>query len=296
MGENTAIAWTDHTWNPWQGCHKVSSACDNCYMYRDKKRYGQDPTIIKKSSVQTWNAPLKWHNAAKVFVCSWSDFFIEEMDEERPFAWMMIKRTPHLTYQILTKRPERIKECLPDDWGNGWPNVWIGVTVENQEMADLRIPILLQIPAAVRFVSIEPMLGPVDISKDLYQLQTGKYSMCSSYEKPIDYLNWVICGGETGPNARPMHPGWVWSIQKQCQATETPFFFKQWGEWYPIYGSGRLQGDEEDELAPYTWLSVEGQQHDSGCNSDALMLRVGKKNAGDFISGKQYHEFPEVPA
>ena len=113
MAENSKIQWTDHTWNPWQGCRKVSPGCLNCYMYRDKKRYGQDPATVVRSKPPTFNKPLKWHDPAKVFVCSWSDFFIEDADEWRDDAWEIMRRTPHLTYQILTKRPRNIKDRLP---------------------------------------------------------------------------------------------------------------------------------------------------------------------------------------
>ena len=144
MGENSGIAWTNHTWNPWQGCHKVSAGCENCYMEREKLRYGQDPHVVKRSARQTFNLPLRL-DSGRVFTCSWSDFFIAEADEWRPEAWEIIRRTPHLIYQILTKRPERIAQCLPPDWGDGWKNVWGGVTVEAPDYYH-RIEELLLLP------------------------------------------------------------------------------------------------------------------------------------------------------
>jgi protein gp37 len=165
MGEKSAIEWTQNTWNPWQGCRKVSPGCKFCYMYRDKIRYGQDPTIVVRSSPATFNAPLKWKEPALVFTCSWSDWFVEEADSWRDEAWDIIRRTPHLTYQVLTKRPERIANHLPADWGDGYPNVWLGTSVESQKYGMERIPLLQKIPAAVRFLSCEPLLGPVNLSR-----------------------------------------------------------------------------------------------------------------------------------
>lgn len=153
MGKQTAIAWTQKTWNPWQGCRKVSPGCKYCYMYRDKERYGQDPKTVIVSSPKTFFSPFGWKDPALVFTCSWSDWFISEADTWRPVAWDIIKSTPHLIYQILTKRPERILDALPADWGTGYPNVWLGVSVENQETAQTRLPLLERIPAVLRFVS-----------------------------------------------------------------------------------------------------------------------------------------------
>jgi protein gp37 len=213
MGFNTNIAWTDHTWSPWQGCQKISPGCQNCYMYRDKIRFGQNPSVVVRSKSVTFNAPLKWKDPARVFVCSWSDFFIENADAWRDEAWEIMLRTPHLTYQILTKRPENILAMLPK---KDWPfkNVWLGVTAENQEMADKRIPILLSIQATIHFISAEPLLSLIDFSP-------WKLSL-------------VIAGGESGPNARYMKPEWALDLKRQCQETNTPFFMKQMSGRAPI--------------------------------------------------------------
>lgn len=244
MGTNTGIAWTDHTWNPWQGCRKVSPGCANCYMYRDKARYGQDPATVIRSSTATFNSPLRWKEPARVFVCSWSDFFIEDADEWREDAWEIMHKTPHITYQILTKRPENIAERLPmayRTFGGMWPlqNVWLGVTAENQEMADKRIPILLKTPAALRFVSIEPMVGPVDLERVQWPqrhkvdvLRRGAWDVPGWFpgftnHGDMEGLDWVIVGGETGPAARMMQPEWALSIKGQCHSAGVPFFFKQ---------------------------------------------------------------------
>lgn len=241
MGRNTKIAWTEtimpngtvtpgHTWNPWQGCRKVSPGCANCYMYRDKKRFGQDPAKVVRSAAATFNAPLRWKESARVFVCSWSDFFIEDADPWREEAWEIMRNTPHLTYQILTKRPENVTGRLPGDWP--LPNVWMGVTTENQEMADLRIPILLRTPATVRFVSIEPMVSQISLENGTIQIdhpQNEGYGVSF-----IDALDWVIVGGETGPNAREMKPEWAEQLLIECDFAGTPFFMKQMTNKAPI--------------------------------------------------------------
>jgi protein gp37 len=219
MGETTVIAWTEKTWNPWQGCHKVSPGCLNCYMYAEKKRYGQDPATVVRSKPPTFNAPRKWTEPALVFTCSWSDFFIEEADAWRAEAWDVIRATPHLTYQILTKRPERIASCLPAGWGKGWPNVWLGTTVEDQAAADQRMPILAATPAAVRFVSCEPLLGPVNL----------RVVRADDSNTGMPQLGWVIVGGESGPHARPMAIRWAADLLAQCRAAGVAAFMKQTG-------------------------------------------------------------------
>lgn len=211
MGDSTSIAWTDRTWNPWQGCHPVSEACAHCYMFRDKRRYGQDPEVVVRSSPATFRRPLSksWATPAKVFTCSWSDFFIEEADPWRAEAWDVIRRTPWLTYQILTKRPERIADHLPPDWGEGWSNVWLGVTVENNKAMN-RWGFLHAIPARVRFLSMEPLLELVD-----------PRSLEGSG------VDWVIVGAESGPGRRLCLQGWVTRVVLRCHHSEVPCFVKQ---------------------------------------------------------------------
>ncbi len=224
MGFNTGIEWTDHTWGPWQGCHKVSMGCLHCYMFRDKRRYGQNPDVVIRSKPPTFNAPLKWKEPARVFVCQWSDFFIEEADAWRGEAWEIMRRTPHLTFQILTKRPENIRARLPRDWP--LENVWLGVTVENQEMMEERIPYLFIIePEIIKFLSIEPMLGEIRL-----------------YDITYEFIDWIIVGGETGPRARPMSAYWAYVVKNACACTKTPFFFKQMSGREPI--PDYLQGRE----------------------------------------------------
>jgi protein gp37 len=194
-------------------------------MYRDKERYGQDPTTVMRSKTM-FDAPLKW-KSGRVFTCSWSDFFIEQADPWRDEAWDVIRRTPHLTYQVLTKRPENIAARLPKDWGEGWPHVQLGVSVESQNYADERIPLLLEIPASVRFLSVEPMLEAVDL-RAIKSRPIQPSNMQSLYI-PLDDLDWVICGGESGPGARPFDINWAADLLGQCQVAGVPFFMKQWG-------------------------------------------------------------------
>jgi len=190
-------------------------------MYRQKLRYGQDPKLIARSKT-TFYSPLKWTEPRLVFTCSWSDWFIENADEWRDEAWEVIRRTPQHAYQILTKRPERIARHLPAGWSDGWQNVWLGVSIESQEYID-RMDLLCEIPAQVRFVSAEPLLGPLDLG-DLLG------------------IDWVITGGESGPKARPMEVEWARSVRDQCVRQGVAFFHKQNGGAKKIAGAwgGRL--------------------------------------------------------
>lgn len=212
MGKVSAIEWTDATWNPWLGCTKVSPGCKNCYAERIEERFGRDFSKVRRTASKTFQAPLNWQKPRMIFTCSMSDFFHEDADEWREEVWDIIDMTPRHTYQILTKRPERIEECLPKDWGDGWPNVWLGTSVEMQEYM-WRATALGDIEARVRFLSCEPLLG------DLWLLPQLQWN-----------IGWVIVGGESDPNRpRMMNPTWVRNIQRQCYTEDVPFFFKQWG-------------------------------------------------------------------
>lgn len=286
MGERSSIEWTDDTWNPWQGCHHVSPGCEQCYMFREKRMYGQNPDIVVRSKPPTFGLPYKLKGPL-VFTCSWSDFFIREADLWRDEAWEIIRQTPHLTYQILTKRIERAQGRLP--WGTGqpWPNVWGIVSVEDQPTADRRIPILLQTNFAVRGISAEPLLGPIVLTK-LGHNTVNRNALTGFLEGPggslltrdaLPGLDWVIVGGESGPGARPMHPDWARSIRDQCQAAGVPFFFKQWGEFSPTV---KVVDTEKH-------LSVDQFLKDG-------MVKVGKKAAGRILDGRTWDEMPTVPA
>lgn len=191
-------------------------------MYRDKKRWKQDPTVVIRSQPGTFNKPLTWHDPALVFTCSWSDWFIEQADEWRPDAWEIIKRTPHLTYQILTKRPERIREHLPPDWGDGYKNVWLGVSVENQKTFNKRVATLAQIPAHVRFLSVEPLIDQINFNASPDWLHIWRK------------IGWVIVGGESGNETgafrfRLCSVEWMEQIVNECKMLDIPVFVKQMG-------------------------------------------------------------------
>lgn len=255
----TAIEWTatvlpdgtslpGYTFNPWIGCTKVSPGCDHCYAetqndFRKWNAAGWGPHASRRrTSAGYWRQPLKWNREAeasgirrKVFCASLADVFDNHgsiTSGWRGDLWHLIARTPNLDWLLLTKRPQNIAKMLPDGygappWGDGWPNVWIGTTAENQAEADRRIPILLNTPAAVRFVSAEPLLGRIVIPRAwLRQGDNGSWPMS---EQPHTGLDWVIVGGESGPSARPMHPDWARSIRDQCKAAGVPFFMKQMG-------------------------------------------------------------------
>lgn len=233
MSDTTGIEWTEATWNPWYGCDKVSPGCAHCYMFREQRQYGRDPEVVTRSKTK-FREPLSWREPRTIFTCSWSDWFHEAADPWRPEAWDIIRRTPHHIYQILTKRPERIADHLPSDWGRGYPNVWLGVSVENQKFTS-RIPILQGIPAMVRFLSIEPLLGPVNFGEHNYLL---------------DRIRWVIVGGESGPEARVMNLKWARDIRDDCADQGVPFFLKQLGGWPDKRGGGQalLDGTRHIEM------------------------------------------------
>jgi len=186
MAYTSSIQWTDATHNFWTGCHKISAGCKNCYMFRILDGKSIDPNIILRADDRYFSRPIGWKMGLKIFTNSMSDFFIEEADKWRNEAWDVIRQTPQHRWLILTKRPERILECLPKDWGDGYKNVALGVTVENQETVE-RLHILAVIPAIIRFISAEPLLENVDL---LVKNKKG--------ESSIQNINWVLIGGESG--------------------------------------------------------------------------------------------------
>ncbi len=210
MSETTGIEWTEATWNPWMGCTKVSAGCDNCYMFTEQRRYGNDPEVVRRSKTK-FSDPLKWKEPKVIFTCSWSDWFHKDADPWRDEAWQIIKDTPQHTYQILTKRPARIRRHLPADWGEGYPNVWLGTSVENQGQTH-RVGVLARIPTRVRFLSCEPLLGPLCLNR-----------------AGLAAFDWVIVGGESGANARPMEIEWARDIRDECDLFGIAFFLKQLG-------------------------------------------------------------------
>lgn len=318
----TKIEWATKTWNPIRGCSKVSDGCRNCYAIRQAHRFsgkGQPyEGLTRKSGTEiNWtgkvmlvpemlDAPLKWRKPERIFVNSMSDLFHEDVE----FAFIVaifrvMALAPHHTFQILTKRPERMlgvmklmPEALqkifpvekhPEVHAPGWPlpNVWIGVSVENQKVANERIPLLLKTLAAVRFLSMEPLLGPVDLSK--WKPFDGE-CFCQNEPNgcvprlatgcPKPAIDWVIVGGESGHKARPMHPDWVRSIRDQCQAAGVPFFFKQWGESVMT-----------SQMPPELYYAIEN--HGDGIGIGDFFHRVGKKRAGRLLDDREWNEYPQ---
>ncbi len=296
--ENSKIEWTHHTFNPWIGCTRVSPGCVNCYAEtlmadRYKKvKWGPQGTRVR-TSTDYWKQPHKWNREAaaagerrRVFCASLADVFEYKKDQSREMhqwrseLFSMIRITPHLDWLLLTKRPDLVRSIYP--WYTSeieeYPNVWIGTSVENQEYADKRIPELLKIPAAVRFLSVEPLLGPVDLTPLLDNV---------FYDDDCDYtigpsIDWVIVGGESGRNARPMHPEWARDVRDQCIETGVPFFFKQHGEW--LHDS-QLQGMPYDP----SWMNREYETHDHWPS----FMKVGKHRAGRLLDGREWNEFPK---
>lgn len=254
----TKIEWTQRTWNPVTGCTKVSPGCDHCYAEGIARRFAGTPAFPNGFDVtlhpERIEAPLRWRKPAKVFVNSMSDLFHDDVPDhfiESVFEVMAL--TPQHTYQVLTKRPGRMRSLL-NRWtaegarnvlvspappvagiGAPWPltNVWLGVSVEDQKWADVRIPILLDTPAAVRFLSCEPLLGPVDL-KPWMEFYETNLSMV------IPGLHWVIVGGESGPGARRMELDWAGYLVGQCQRTMTPVFVKQLGSAHGPHKGGDI--------------------------------------------------------
>jgi protein gp37 len=225
MGENTKIEWTDHTFNPWVGCQKVSGGCDLCYaeamMDHRYHRVKWGPHGERsRTSDGYWRQPLKWARQAngrrsRVFCASLADVFDNKVPKEwRSNLWGLIRQTPELDWLLLTKRPQNIRKTLPDSWP--WENVWLGTTTEDQEHYDLRWPILSKIPATIRFISYEPALSPLRL-----------------HGSPLP--DWVICGGESGARqARMMDPDWARSVLDQCKEAGIAFFVKQMTKLAPI--------------------------------------------------------------
>lgn len=205
-------------WNPWHGCHKISAGCLNCYVYRIDSRIGRDPSTVVKT--KSFNAPLRRNksgdfcmSSGKIYTCFSSDFLIEEADQWRADAWRIMRERSSQNFIFITKRIHRLKDCLPDDWGCGYPNVSIACTMENQEMADFRMPIFLEAPIRHKFIVCEPLLSHIDFR--------GKLNNSAIEE--------IIAGGESGPDARICDFDWIKSIRLQCLESKVNFHFKQTG-------------------------------------------------------------------
>lgn len=254
MSANTKIEWADHTFNPWMGCQKVSPACDHCYAEVNTAvralgvKWGPGAER-RRTSVANWKQPIRWNAEAarlgiryRVFCASLADVFDNEVDSMwRADLFQLISDTPHLDWLLLTKRIGNVAKMLPvwyedpDAWPHGHGlahgNVWIGATICNQEEADRDIPKLLAVPAAKRFLSMEPLLGPVYLPFDRLR-EWNRIALMNQQAHATSRIDWVIVGGESGHYARPMHLDWVRSLCDQCEAAGVAFLFKQWGEWW----------------------------------------------------------------
>lgn len=364
MSANTKIEWTDHTFNPWIGCSKVSPGCDNCYAATQDKfrKWTSEGWGGPRKRTKTWGDPKKWN--AEIFfecpTCHWrgSDYSCEDhrekhpghptgcpacgarmqrararvfcasladiWDNEVPIEWLvdfldLCRRTPNLDKLILTKRignvMKRLREaldhigaqpgCLANplfkwiaDWLRGQPpsDVWLGATIVNQPEADRDIPKLLATPAAVRFLSMEPLLGPVDLTNIRRPVIDGvEYAgadvLTEANRELRGCIDWVIVGGESGPGARPMHSDWARSLRDQCAAAGVPFLFKQWGEWAPrdewsFHVAPRKQCAIKLDGSP---VSDDDAPQDVGGHRFEL---VGKKAAGRLLDGIEHNQFP----
>ncbi len=321
MAENTKIEWAHHTFNPWTGCTKVGPGCDHCYAEGWAKRSGQvewgPGAVRRRTSEANWRKPLAWNAEAarlgiryRVFCASLADVFDNEVPAEwRADLFDLIARTPHLDWLLVTKRIGNVGRmveaatCMTHLPGN----VWLGITVVNQAEADRDIPKLLATPAAVRFLSMEPLLGPVDMAR---WLDDGSNEMALA-----STLSWVIVGGESGPGARPMHPQWARDIRDQCEAAGVPFLFKQWGEWEtgfqrsdgtPVFR--QFDTHEQWVAKAASWvnggicLDRNGKQlqrgadmaeaRDAGNFPVTIMHKVGKKKAGRLLDGREHNGYP----
>jgi protein gp37 len=240
MGSFSKIEWTTHTFNPWWGCTKVSDGCKFCYAETLSNRYGYDFWGPQKPrrllSDQHWQEPIKWNTEAehlgtryRVFCASMADVFEERAPEgQLERLWDIIRQTPYLDWQLLTKRPQLIAEKLPTDWGTGYKNVWLGTSIEDERVVD-RVHHLAAVPSIVRFLSVEPLIGPI-------------------HHLPLTGIDWVIVGGESGVGARPMRREWVLDIRQQCRQASVAFFFKQWGGPNKKKAGRELEGRYYNEM------------------------------------------------
>ncbi len=327
MGDKTRIFWFDATWNPTTGCSKVSKGCDHCYAESGWSKIVHLPTFKGRAFTDVAYHPVRlyhpflWKKPRRILVNSMSDLFHDDVPDsfiDQVFAVMAMAKNH--TFQVLTKRPERMRAYverlgksakLLDDAARtigrtfkfqgsylvSWPlpNVWIGVSVEDQATADERIPVLLKTTAAVRWISAEPLLGQVDLwrSGAIERDGVGDGTPGTGMSLSRGLVDWVVVGGESGPKSRPMHPDWVRSIRDQCYLAGVPFLFKNWGEWG---NDGRIPMLVSIHEKRY-FLTIDGKKWTgpSQCcpKGTAAMLKIGKRAAGRLLDGVQHDGYPE---
>ncbi|MDT3735531.1 MAG: phage Gp37/Gp68 family protein [Denitratisoma sp.] len=305
MADNSAIEWTEATWSPVTGCDPISPGCKHCYAKREvETRWSKNPKSVwygrpfndvrcHPEALAGARSPLTWKRPRRIFVCPRADLFHDNVPVDFIRAvFDVMAACPQHTFQVLTKRAARMQFLLWSefDW-TPLPNIQIGVSVEDQAAADERIPLLLQTPAAMRWVSAEPLLGPVSLGQwigvhhhpDNDASNFAVKELVKAARKMMGpSIDWCIVGGESGPKARSMHPNWARSLRDQCAAAGVPFLFKQWGEWLP----------RADAFRQNLLIGGGAAHHTFG---DVAMARVGKKAAGRLLDGVLHDEYPEVP-
>lgn len=332
MSETSNIEWTDATFNPWEGCQKVGPGCDHCYAETRNARFGGGVAVNwgpgaprRRTSVSNWNLPKRWDREhaeffaqhgrrRRVFCASLADVFDNAVDPQwRADLFALIEATPNLDWLLLTKRIGNVGNMLPVpfDFDRLYPHVWIGATVVNQAEADRDIPKLLAVPARVRFLSMEPLLAPVDLRRvavpqeqDMlrrpWDFEGYKFNALTEHDDDRFHqapatIDWVIVGGESGSGARPMHPDWARSLRDQCAAAGVPLLFKQWGEWTP----GENVEQQAGTVATATWLNDAWSMHkedlastDGHRDDEPDLYRIGKKAAGRLLDGRTHDGYP----
>jgi protein gp37 len=341
MSENSKIEWCDHTFNPWEGCQKVGPGCDHCYAETRNARFGGGKAPNwgpgaprRRTSAANWRKPVAWNAAhdaffrehgrrQRVFCASLADVFDNAVDPSwRADLFALIERTPNLDWLLLTKRIGNVNSMMVETGARlFWldhldkcrfpDNVWLGATIVNQEEADRDIPKLLDVPACIRFISMEPLLGPVDLSAYLrvccnspvegnpgWHLQPpDPPTCCCDFESAID---WVIVGGESGTGARPMHIDWARSLRDQCACEGVPFLFKQHGE-YQLGSDFKFDDGKTisvDRRGRFT-AGTRCEDYPAGASSAdgwVMVRRVGKKAAGRYLDGVTHDGFPRDSA
>jgi protein gp37 len=341
MSDKTKIEWTDATWNPIRGCSRISEGCRNCYAEGVANRFKGVGMPYEGLIAKTgqWNGtikfidsvldqPIRWKRPRRIFVNSMSDLFHENLPfSEIDTIFAVMSAANWHTYQVLTKRADRMQKYFKnDDWIDrvrkiawdlnpasayhethmigGLPNVWLGVSVEDQKTADDRIPYLLETPAAVRWISAEPLLGEIDLTRLSPTLFDASANALTGYwrwtdgpkKKESNALNWVVVGGESGGNARPMHPNWVRNLRNQCVNANVQFFFKQWGSWRePNQNEEFNTSNGMAQKKPAFIVGSDGTVNcfrSASIPDPAVMVLAGKKNSGRTLDGKEWNQYP----
>lgn len=326
MSENSKIEWCDHTFNPWEGCQKVGPGCDHCYAEARNARFGGGSAINwgpgatrRRTSPSNWRKPLAWNAAhdeffaahgrrQRVFCASLADVFDNAVSVQWRYDLLrLIMNTPNLDWLLLTKRIGNAEAMLEqamraltvgrEGWRDNYlPNIWLGATIVNQEEADRDVPKLLAVLARVRFLSMEPLLGAVDLRLESRNDVARWDGM--GRDLPLRRIDWVIAGGESGPYARLMHPEWPRALRDQCSKAGVPFLFKQHGEWAPgsgDFGAGRFRTAAialDGRVVGGGYDAAEYPPDASSVDGWAMVHRAGKQAAGRLLDGRTHDEFP----